>query len=241
VAYVIHLARPTCTPYSEEMVKRVPAIKTRLSPDVIVASAVALADTEGLEAVTIRRLAQEHEVTPMAMYWHFSDKEALLDGIAEYLIGAVRLPEPTDQPWDVQLRAILEAFLVAIRPHPSIAGLALKRILVCEPGLVLAERALGLLRAAGLSPDKSADVGTFLLCAVISLVANEPGPKRRVAGEEREEMIRHKMAGFAALPPSRYPNVLAAGKSLAVCADEDDYFAVNLDLLVAGVRGIRPA
>jgi TetR/AcrR family tetracycline transcriptional repressor len=40
------------------MVKRAPAVRTRLSPDVIVASAVALADTEGLEAVTIRRLAQ---------------------------------------------------------------------------------------------------------------------------------------------------------------------------------------
>jgi TetR/AcrR family tetracycline transcriptional repressor len=223
------------------MVKRAPAVRTRLSPDVIVASAVALADTEGLEAVTIRRLAQEHDVTPMAMYWHFSDKEALLDGIAEYLIGGVRLPEPTDEAWDVQLRAILGAFLAAIRPHPSIAGLALKRILVCEPGLALAERALGLLREAGLSPDKSADVGTFLLCSVISMVANEPGPERRIEGEARETMIRQKMAAFATLSPARYPNVLAAGKSLAICADEDDYFAVNLDLLVAGVCGIQPA
>src|SRR5205085_2690009 len=108
----------------------------------------------------------------------FNDKEALLDGIAEQLIGAVRLPEPSDAPWDVQLHAILEAFLAAVRPHPSVAALALKRILVCEPGLDLAERALGLLREAGFSPEKSADVGTFLLCAVISLVANEPGPSR---------------------------------------------------------------
>src|SRR3954447_13794451 len=134
------------------MTKRATASKTRLSPDVIVASAVALADAEGLEAVTVRRLAQEHGVTPMAMYWHFNDKEALLDGIAEQLIGAVRLPEPSDAAWDVQLHAILEAFLAAVRPHPNVAALALKRILVCEPGLDLADRALGLLRQAGFSP-----------------------------------------------------------------------------------------
>ena len=201
-------------------------------------SAIALADAEGLEAVTIRRLAQEHDVTPMAMYWHFSDKEALLDGIAEQLLADVRLPAPSDQPWDVQLRAILQAFLDAIRPHPNIAGLTLKRILGCEPGLALAERALGLLREGGVPTGRSADIGTFLLCAVIALVGNEPGPKHRLEGEEREEMIRHKRAAFAALSPERYPNVLAAGPALAVCGDEDDYFAVNLDLLVAGVRGL---
>jgi TetR/AcrR family tetracycline transcriptional repressor len=217
------------------------ATKTRLSPDVIVAAAVSLADAEGLEAVTVRRLAQEHGVTPMAMYWHFNDKDALLDGIAEYLVAAVKLPEPTDEPWDVRLRDILEAFLAAIRPHPNVAGLALKRILASEPGLVLAERALGLLREAGFAPEQSAEIGSFLLCAVITLVTNEPGPPRPIDGEARAEMIRQKRAGLEALSPARFPNVLAAAPFLVACGDQDGYFAVNLDLLVQGVRAIRPA
>jgi TetR/AcrR family transcriptional regulator, tetracycline repressor protein len=225
------------------MTKRAAAAKVRLSPDAIVASAVALADAEGLEAVTVRRLAQEHGVTPMAMYWHFNDKEALLDGIAEYLIATIRLPEPTDQPWDVQLREILEAFLAAIRPHPQVAGLALKRILSSQPGLALAERALGLLRVAGFPPELAASVGSFLLCAVITLVTNEPGGHPAADdAEARDEMIRHKRAALEALSPARYPNVLAAAPALAGrCADEDGYFGVNLDLLVQGVRGVRPA
>jgi TetR/AcrR family tetracycline transcriptional repressor len=216
------------------------SMRTRLSPDVIVASAIALADAEGLEAVTIRRLAQEHGVTPMAMYWHFNDKEALFDGIAEQLIAQVRLPAGTDEPWNVQLRAILEAFLLAIRPHPNIAGLALKRILACEPGLLLAEQALGHLRTAGFPPERAASIGSFLLCGVIALVANEPGLRKPVEGERRAELIRQKRASLTALSPERYPNVRAAGPSLVACTDEDDYFVVNLDLLVAGVRGIRP-
>ena len=221
------------------MSKRAAATKTRLSPDVIVASAVSLADAEGLEAVTVRRLAQEHGVTPMAMYWHFNDKEALLDGIAEHLIAAVELPEPSDQPWDVQLREILESLLEAIRPHPSVAGLAPKRILSSEPGLALAERALGLLREAGFGPDRAASVGSFLLCAVVTLVTNEPGPRPSIDGEARDEMIRHKRAALEALSPSRYPNVVAAAPGLVMCTSED-YFGLNLDLLVQGVRGIRP-
>ncbi len=222
------------------MAKQPVVTRTRLRPDVIVASAVTLADAEGLEAVTIRRLALEHGVTPMAMYWHFSDKEALLGGIAEQLIGSVALPAPTDEPWDVQLRAILQAFLVAIRPHPNVAGLALKRILACEPGLTLAEQALGHLRTAGFSVERAAAVGTFLLCAVITMVTDEPGPHRPIEGEAREELIRRKGATLASLSPERYPNVRAAGPALA-CGNENEYFEINLDLLVAGVRGIRPA
>jgi len=64
------------------MAKRNDATRGRLSREAIVVGAIALADAEGLDAVTIRRLAQEHGVTPMAMYWHFSDKDSLLDGLS---------------------------------------------------------------------------------------------------------------------------------------------------------------
>src|ERR1700737_3218392 len=79
--------------------------RERLSPDTIVDGAIALADAEGLDAVTIRRLAQDHDVTPMALYWHFKDKGELLDGIAERLLADVRLPTPCPKPWPAQLRA----------------------------------------------------------------------------------------------------------------------------------------
>jgi TetR/AcrR family tetracycline transcriptional repressor len=221
------------------MAKRNDATRVRLSREAIVASAVVLADAEGLEAVTIRRLAQEHGVTPMAMYWHFSDKDSLLDGLAEYLIEAVELPEPTDGPWDEELRAILRAFLAAIRPHPALAGLALRRILVAEAGLRIAERVLDLLRRAGFEAAKAAEVGTFLMCAVITLVASDPAPALLPPGDERDQVLRRKRATLESLSPDRYPNVVAAAPALVVCRNEEDYFVLNLDLLVQGVRGIR--
>jgi TetR/AcrR family tetracycline transcriptional repressor len=216
-------------------------VRGRLSREVIVACAVARADDEGLEAVTIRRLAQEQGVTPMAMYWHFSDKDSLLDGIADALVGAVELPEAGDREWHVELHAILAAFLAAIRPHPAVAGLALRRILTSEPGLAIAERALGLLRSAGFSADRAAEVGTFALCAVITLVTSEPGRAGPVLqGEAREQMLRNKRASLASLSPARYPNVLASASALVACPDVDEYFGLNLDLLVQGVRAVQP-
>jgi AcrR family transcriptional regulator len=223
------------------MAKRNEAVRGRLSREAIVACALTLADREGLEAVTIRRLAQEQGVTPMAMYWHFNDKNSLLDGIAESLVAAVKLPEPNDLPWHDQLREILAAFLEAIRPHPATAGLALRRILTSEPGLAIAERALGLLRSAGFPPDRAAESGSFVLCAVITLVTSQPGrPIPMLDAEAREQVIREKRAALEVLSPARYPNVMAAAPSLVVCADDDAYFEVNLDLLVQGLRGIAP-
>jgi TetR/AcrR family tetracycline transcriptional repressor len=191
--------------------------------------------------VTIRRLAQEQGVTPMAMYWHFNDKDSLLDGVAESLVAAVKLPEPSDAPWDEQLYDILVAFLEAIRPHPAVAELALRRILVCEPGLALAEQALGLLRAAGLRADRAAEAGSFVLCAVITLVTSQPGRPWTVQdGEAREQMYRQKKATLESLSPARYPNVVASAPALVGCPDADTYYQLNLKLLVQGIKGILP-
>src|SRR5271156_5585908 len=147
-----------------------PVARERLSRDTIVDGAIALADAEGLDAVTIRRLAQGHKVTPMALYWHFKDKGELLDGIGERLFAGVVLPAPSRKPWPEQLRSILEALLDALRPHPEVAGLVSDRVLSSEAGLAVAERTLALLRHAGLSTERAAQVGGYLLNAVAMLV-----------------------------------------------------------------------
>jgi TetR/AcrR family tetracycline transcriptional repressor len=211
----------------------------RLTRDAIIDCATTLADAEGLEAVTIRRLAQENGVTPMAMYWHFNDKDSLLDGLAEHLIASVKLPESDDGTWDEQLRDILVAFLDAIRPHPALAGLALRRILVAEPGLRLAERVLDLLRQAGFGPEQAAEVGMFLMCAVITLVVGDPMAPHAGPDGDMAAQMRHKQAMLQALEPARYPNLIAAAPTLVSCRGQDDYFTVNIDLLVQGVRGTR--
>src|SRR6266536_2501030 len=93
----------TCTAYSCQVMATTrtydDADKARLSKSAVVGRALALADAEGLDALTVRRLAQELGVTPMALYWHFRSKEELLTGLATQIWGEIR----TDN--DAALRA----------------------------------------------------------------------------------------------------------------------------------------
>jgi TetR/AcrR family tetracycline transcriptional repressor len=215
--------------------------KERLSRERIVDCAIALADAEGLEAVTIRRLAQDQGVTPMALYWHFKDKDLLLDGIVERLMTEVKVPlsEPGAGRWDERFRELLVALLEVLRAHPAIVGLVQNRIMLSAAGLDLTEQALAQLREAGFTPERSAHIAIHAMDSIVLLVANGPGA---LAGEElaaREQRMRAKRARFQALPPERFPNILAATEAFVGGGSDAAYYSLGLDLLVAGIRGVQ--
>jgi len=216
--------------------------KERLSRERIVDAALALADAEGLEAVTIRRLAQDQGVTPMALYWHFKDKELLLNGIAERLVSEVALPTGSAEGrWDERFRDLLSAMLVVLRAHPAAADLLRTRIMLSRPGLDLTEQALGLLREAGFSPEQSAQLAGQALASIVLLVTTVPGVQVGEEAAEREQRLRTKRAAFQALSPERYPNLLASADGFTECGSVPAYFDLGLDLFMAGVRGVQPA
>lgn len=217
-------------------------VKERLSRERIVECAIALADAEGLDAVTIRRLAHDQGVTPMALYWHFKDKDRLFDGIAERLMSDVVLPSggSEDGPWDVRFRELLQELLVVLRAHPALADLVQTRVMLSAAGLNITEYALGLLREAGFTPEQSAQVASQAMATIVLLVATEPGA---LVGEEiaaREQRLRTKRATFLTLSPEQYPNVLASADGFIECSSTPAYFDLGLDLFIAGVRGVRP-
>jgi TetR/AcrR family transcriptional regulator, tetracycline repressor protein len=217
------------------------ATKERLSRESLAAGALALADLEGLEAVTIRRLATDNSVTPMALYWHFKDKDAVLDGIAEQIYSSVALPEITEQEWDVQLRATLVAVLDAIRPHPLAADLLAPRVMKSEAGLILAERVIGMLRQAGFSAQDAMQTASFLLCSIVILVTSEPGRQAPGTEEARADLQRAKRAQLDSLSPKQFPHLLESARYMLECDDEESYFRTGMDFLIAGVRGVRPS
>ncbi|MEV8376760.1 TetR/AcrR family transcriptional regulator [Kribbella sp. NPDC056861] len=210
----------------------------RLDPDQLATSALAIADAEGLEALTIRRLAQAHDVTPMALYRHFSDKDDLLAAVGDRILADIDLPAPTEEPWETQLRAVLTAFTEALRPHPKTAGLTLFRILVSPPGLAMAERTMELLTQGGFSTDNAAEVGRQSICSLITLVTTEPGANEDIDPTTREDALRAKRAALSALSPHRYPLITAAADTLICPTSADQYYALGLDLVVAGIRGV---
>lgn len=210
----------------------------RLDPAKVVDSALAIADDEGPGYVTLRRLAGQHEVTPMALYRHFKDKDDLLAALGDRLLADVVLPEPNDEPWDRQLQQVLTAFVTALRAHPRLADLTLRRILVAQPGLAMAERAMELLTEGGFSVDDAAEVGRQAICTLIALVTNDPIAQEVSDPIAREDSLRRKRASLGALPPRKYPLVTAAADTLVCPTSTDGYYSLGIDLVVAGIRGV---
>jgi TetR/AcrR family tetracycline transcriptional repressor len=215
--------------------------KERLSRETVAKAALDLADAEGLEALTVRRLATGLGVTPMALYWHFKDKGALLDGMAEQLFAEVVLPpDDPDGPWDEQLRAVLTALLAGLAAHPAVATMVKSRILLSDPGRDVSERILGLLRRGGFSVEQSSQLGVYTLLTLTSLVADEPGLEIGATDDEREQAVRLKWASLQALSPKRYPVLIESAASLTDCAASEQWLGFGTDTLMAGILGQAP-
>src|SRR5919201_4012821 len=134
-------------------------VKADLSRGAIIERALAIADEEGLEAVTIRRIAQEFGVTPMALYWHVPNKDELLAAMGgSFYVGLFEAAAAASGSWDRQLRTIVDCLIDALRVHPASAALAMQRALACDDGRKLAEHTLDLLRNAGFTVAQAADV-----------------------------------------------------------------------------------
>ncbi len=219
-------------------IRRDAAARTTLTPQAIVERAIAMADAEGLEAVSIRRLAGELGVTPMALYWHVRNKDELLDGMAASLIEAVDLSVDASASWQAQLRAVMDSLVSVLRAHPSTARLLSTRTVSSEGGLRATETLLEILRRGGYSPEDATFIARHALNTVANLAAAPSGAVSRQEAEETAEAQREARETLRALPPERYPRLVEAADSLSEGIDPDAYVAFGLDLLLAGIEAM---
>lgn len=212
--------------------------RVTLTPRAVVEGALALADAEGLEAVTIRRLARELGVTPMALYWHFRSKDELLEGMAASVFEEIDLSVDASATWQEQLRVLLGSMVGVLRIHPSTAILLSTRTVSSESSLLATEVALDILRRGGFSPTEATQITRHALSTITNLVSGEPGV---VAREESRELIdsrRRARLFLGSLPPERYPRLVEAATPLSEGVNPDAYFTFGLDLLLAGIEAM---
>jgi TetR/AcrR family transcriptional regulator, tetracycline repressor protein len=213
------------------------AERAGLSRAAIVDRALEVIDVDGPDAVTIRRLAQEFDVTPMALYWHVANKDELLAAMGDALLAEVT-PPAADGSWSTQLRSVVESLVAALGRHPAAAHLAMPRILVCDAGRQLSETTLALLQQAGFTVQQSADLARTALQTAMMLVVQHPGKESQVAVSERAAIHAEKRRGLEALPADQYPHLRAAAGPLLDCEDDDAYFAFGIDLFIDGAEAL---
>ena len=131
------------------MTKQTTATRKPLSKARVLHAAVALADEVGLEAFSMRPLAQELGVVPMAIYKHVANKDELLDGMVDIVFGEIELPS-ADLDWRSAMRNRAMSTREALRRHTWAIGLMESR----HPGpanLRNHNAVMGCLREAGFS------------------------------------------------------------------------------------------
>jgi TetR/AcrR family tetracycline transcriptional repressor len=212
--------------------------RTRLTKAAVVDRALAVVDKSGLDALTIRKLATELGVTPMALYWHFRSKDDLLDGLAERLWGEIDLTVDRAAPWTEQIRWLFESLLKVLRAHPAAPTLLLhtKRLNV-EAQLRATELTLDILRTAGFSPEDASMAARSALSTGITLVMSEPGIEL-IDNAERAELQRKKQVVLATQSPVTFPRLVECALPMTACDNPEDHYKFGADLFIGGLAAI---
>jgi AcrR family transcriptional regulator len=216
------------------------AARRPLSTATIVEAALRVLRREGLDAVTMRRVAQELGAGAASLYVHVADKDELDSLMLDHVLGELRLPEAVPERWQEQLKALARDMVRVMEANMGIARVAIANPPVGANALRVTDWTLGLLRVAGASDQVAAYACDllWLYCTSVGLEVSAYAAMgfdpQRVA--ERATQMRQY---FASLPSDRFPNLVAlAGPMTAGGGDERLEF--GLDLLIGGLgRKVR--
>jgi AcrR family transcriptional regulator len=214
-----------------------------LDREAVVSAALRVLDAEGLDAVTIRRVAEELGTSGTALYTYVHDKDELVELLLDRVMGEIDVDSVSpDLPWQEQVREIAREIRRVFRAHRDIARATLGRVPQGENALVLIDAMLGRMRAAGV-PDEVIGLGVDLLALYTGAVAYEESldPSHGSGDPEAiEHFVSELRAYFERLPRDRFPNLVAMAGPLTSDADR---FEFGLDVIVRGLAaraGERP-
>jgi AcrR family transcriptional regulator len=209
----------------------------RLDREAVVDAAMRILDADGLDAVTIRAVADELGTSGTALYTYVRDKDELVDLLVDRVIGEIDVDAVSRElPWQEQVMQLGRAMRAAFVAHGDIARATLGRIPQGERSLVVMESMLGRLRAAGL-PDSVISFGTDLLALYIGGVAFEESIwlSQGMTEADFEAFGEGLRAYFESLPPARFPNLIALAPALTAGGGEER-FEFGLRVIVAGIE-----
>lgn len=219
-----------------------PQKREPLNPDRVLRAAVDLADQVGIDGVSMRRLAQQLDVVPMAIYKHVDDKEGLLDGMVDVVLGEIDPPAPGLDWKDAVRQRILSARGVVLRHRWARAAIE-SRTRRSPTVLAHMDSVAGLLRAGGFSVDLTHHVMHALGNRIWGFSPELFDETRR----EREQptVDAAEQAALMKEAERRYPHIFAIfmaatdGDTARLGCDEDYEFLFALDLLLDGAERLR--
>jgi AcrR family transcriptional regulator len=211
----------------------------KLSPDQVLQVAIRIGDKESLDVLTMRRLAAELGVGTMTLYSYFRNKNELLDGVADHILGVLRLPSMSGVEVEDGLRLICHGLRAMMREHPSVVRIFISRTTRSERAMRGSyEQVLAALIELGLDPVLAAHAYGTLLVYSLGFSAYEIprawGRPSQDGDSEVEELRRQRRDFYLALPPQEFPSMVALADVLTTLPSEAQ-FDWGLNILIAGI------
>ena len=186
-----------------------------------------MAEEDGLDALSMRRLAQELDVWPMAVYRYFRDKDALLDAMVDTAAARAALPDGSGE-WREELRELLESARGVLSRYTGGLGLPVARALLTPSGLRMSEAGIRALAGAGLDPEEAARAWRALFSYAVAVPSLDGGEAADAATSAR--------VAIAGLSREEYPALAAAAEAFASAAEADAEFRYGLERLLDGLE-----
>jgi AcrR family transcriptional regulator len=207
-----------------------------LSTERVLRAALALADAGGTDALTMRRLGQKLGVEAMSLYKHVANKDAILDGIVDLVVGEITLPAAGEDWKTAMRRRAISAHEVLVR-HPWACSLLMSRVNLGPAMLRYVDATLGSLREAGFSIE----LADYAWNAMDSHIYGYTLQKLNHPFEP-QQYPEAAETYLPQLPPGQYPHLT----ELAVYVMEGHYdgvpeFTFGLDLILDGLERILAA
>ncbi len=208
-----------------------------LSRHTVIETALTIGDNEGADAVSLRRVARELGVTPMALYRYVDSKEGLLAAVADRAFEEFELPTESDD-WREELKSLAHSFRRLLLTHPTVATLfSSKPAEISQNGARVVEVVLGVLRRAGFPPQEAALVESECERFILGLVVLEMGGGPQICPFNPETTHSHEaVAKLASLPPEEFPYLLESLPYFNERKNADWAFEFALDLIVGGLE-----
>jgi AcrR family transcriptional regulator len=205
--------------------------KARVSRAAALRAAMAIADADGLDAVTMQRIGQRLGVEAMSLYRHVRNKDEILGGLVDLVFEEIEIP--ADAPdWQSAMRQRANSARAALSRHPWAIGLLESRARPGPANLRHHDAVLGILLKAGFSAESATHAYNLLDSFVYGFALQE----RTLPFRTADELAEVGEAILALMPPDEYPILAAVGRELFDAGfDYGGEFAFGLELILDGL------
>lgn len=204
-----------------------------LNRERVLRAAIALADRDGLEALTMRRLGQEVGVEAMSLYNHVKNKNDILDGIVDLVLGDIDVP-PSGTHWKVAMRRRSISAHEVLVAHPWAAVQIMSRFNI-GPGMTrYLDATLGRLRESGFSVESALDAWHTLDSHLYGFTLQQLNLP--FAADEAPRVSSHVLGG---LSMDEFPHVVEVITHV-MQSGRVESFEYGLDLILDGLEASLP-